>query len=34
MASVGPAVGGIVVEVGEYVVTARVQGAARVGHFL
>jgi hypothetical protein len=34
MASVGPAVGGIVVEVGEYVVTARVQGAARVGQFL
>ena len=34
MASVGPAVGGIVVEVGEHVVTARVQGAARVGQFL
>jgi len=32
--SVGPAVGGGVVEVGEHVVTAAVQSAARVGQFL
>jgi hypothetical protein len=34
VASVGPAVGGVVVKVGEHVVTAPVQSAARVGQFL